>query len=219
MSDSSERIAKKVAKVLLEIKAVTLSPKDPYTYTSGIKSPIYCDNRLLVSYPEKRKIVRDSFIKLIKENNIEFDVVAGTATAGIPHAAWIADKLNKPMIYIRSKPKDYGKENLVEGQLLPGQKVIVIEDLVSTGGSSVAAVQAVRDAGGKVDYCFAIFSYQLKKAEEKFNEANCRLIALSNFNALVKQAKKLDYIKKEDLKIVLEWNSIPDEWGKKHGFQ
>lgn len=219
MSDISEKVAKKVAKVLLEIKAVTLSPKEPYTYTSGIKSPIYCDNRLLVSYPEQRRIVRDCFIKLIEENNMEFDVVAGTATAGIPHAAWIADKLKKPMIYIRSKPKDYGKENLIEGQLLPGQKVLVIEDLVSTGGSSVAAVQAVRDAGGQVEYCLAIFSYQLKKAEDKFNEANCRILTLSNFSTLVKIAKKMEYITKEDLKIVLEWNSIPDGWGKKHGFQ
>ncbi len=170
-----------IAKILLESKAVTLRPEKPYRYASGILSPIYCDNRVLISLPEKRKIIIDSFIDLIKSSKIEFDVVAGTATAGIPHAAWIAHKLDKPMIYIRQKTKGHGKENSIEGILTKKDRTIIIEDLISTGGSSVGAVKAVKAKGGIVDACFAIFTYEMKKAKESFREVKCKVHTLTNF--------------------------------------
>ncbi|NQV08750.1 orotate phosphoribosyltransferase [Candidatus Woesearchaeota archaeon] len=210
---------KDVAKILLEIKAVTLSPNKGYRYASGILSPIYCDNRLLMSYPDKRKQVVDYFIKKIKQNNLEFDVIAGTATAGIPHAAWISDKLNKPMIYIRSASKEHGKENRIEGKLENGQKVLVIEDLVSTGGSSVSAVEAVKQAGGVVEECIAIFSYEMEKATQRFEQAECKLLTLTNFSTLVDVASKEDYITNQDKEIILQWNKDPQGWGKKVGLE
>jgi len=210
---------KQVAKTLLEIKAVVLRPNEPFTFASGIKSPIYCDNRLLMGYPEKRRFICDQFAELIKENNLEFDVVAGTAMAGIPHAAWLADKLGKPMIYIRDKPKDHGKQNLIEGKLENGQKVLVVEDLISTGGSSIAAVETARNFGGDVCACIAIFTYSFEKARQKFSDAKCPLFTLSNFDVLIEAAEEIDYITEEDAKKAIEWNKDPENWGKKMGFQ
>lgn len=208
---------KEVAKILLEAKAVTLSPKKPYTFVSGIKSPIYCDNRLLISYPEKRKKIVEIYLEKLKD--LDFDIVAGTATAGIPWASWIADKLNKPMIYIRGAKKDHGKENLIEGKLEQGQKAVIIEDLVSTGGSSFSAVQAARDAGAIVTHCITLFNYEMGKAKKTFEEGNCKLIELSNFSALAETAVEIDYIDSEEKGKILEWNKAPDEWGKKMGFE
>ena len=159
-----------VAKILLDANAVTLRPSQPFTFTSGIKSPIYCDNRLLMSHPKEREIVIKGFLDILKDK--QFDLLAGTATAGIPWCAWLAKELNKPMIFIRSKEKAHGKQNIIEGKLTQGDKVIVIEDLISTGGSSVSAVEAVREAGGIVEDCIAIFTYELEKAINKFKEAN-----------------------------------------------
>ncbi len=210
---------KQVAEILLKIKAVTLNAKEPYRYVSGILSPIYCDNRLLMSYPEERTKIRDFFLELIKENNLEFDVVAGVATSGIPHAAWIADKLNKPMIYVRGKAKEHGKTNQIEGKLEKGQKVLVIEDLVSTGGSSVRAVNAVKEAGGEVVCCLAIFTYEMEKAKKQFEEANCKLLTLSNFSTLVGVASENNYITEEEKNKVIEWNKMPADWGKKMGYE
>lgn len=208
-----------VAKILLSINAVTLNPSEPYRYASGILSPIYCDNRLLMSYPEQRQKIRDSFATLIEDLGLKFDVIAGTATAGIPHAAWLAEKLRKPMIYIRSKAKEHGKTNQVEGVLKEGQSVLVIEDLVSTGGSSVAAVDAVRQAGGDVIAVIAIFTYEMEKAKDKFVEAECPLFTLSNFSTLVNVAEQEGYVSEEQRNIILEWNKNPVDWGKSHGFE
>lgn len=203
---------KEVAEILLEVKAVTLNPSNPYKFTSGILSPIYCDNRILMSYPKERKKISDFFIKIIKQNKLKFDVIGGIATSGICWASWIAEKLKKPMIYIRAKTKDYGKENLVEGKLEQGQKVLIIEDLISSGGSSLRAIQGVRDQGGMVADCVAIFTYEMEKAINGFKDNNCNLFTLSDFTALIDVAAKENYIKDEDKEVVLKWNKDPGEW-------
>jgi orotate phosphoribosyltransferase len=211
--------AEDVAKILLEIKAVTLSPQKPYRYASGILSPIYCDNRLLMSYPDKRRKIIAYLAELIKERHLEFDVVAGIASSGIPHAAWLADKLGKPMIYIRKETKEHGKENLIEGKLDKGQRVLIVEDLVSTGGSSINGVEAVRSQGGVVNHCVAIFTYEMEKAKDAFRNANCELITLSNFTTLIKTAKEMEYIGPEESGKVLAWNKDPQNWGRKMGLE
>ncbi|MDP3971271.1 MAG: orotate phosphoribosyltransferase [bacterium] len=211
--------AKEIAKILLEIKAVTLNVKEPYRYTSGILSPIYCDNRLIMSYPDKRQIVIDAFLNLIKTNNLNFEVLAGTATAGIPHAAWLSDRLNQPMIYVRGKSKEHGKQNQIEGKLNKGQKSLVVEDLISTGGSSVDAGLALREAGAEVTDCIAIFTYQMKKAEDLFQEAKIEIHTLSNFATLIDVAEEEGYITEDEKKTALEWNQDPAGWGKKMGYE
>ena len=176
-------ISEVVAKILLELNAVTLSPKKPYRYVSGLLSPIYTDCRVLMTYPDKRRLIRDFYIKTIEKSGVSFDIVAGTATAGIPHAAWIADKLNLPMVYVRGKAKDHGKENLIEGILKKGQKAIVIEDLVSTGESAINSTNAVRRAGGEVSHVFSIITYGLQKAQQNFEDNNLNLISLTTFES------------------------------------
>lgn len=202
-----------VANILLEVKAVTLSVSEPYTFTSGIKSPIYCDNRLLISYPEERKKIVKKFLEILE--TLEFDVIAGTSTAGIPWAAWIAAKLEKPMVYIREKAKEHGKGNQVEGKLEKGQKAVIIEDLISTGGSSAAAVQAAKDAGAEVEDCVAIFTYEMEKANQKFLEARCKLHTLTNFSTLMKVAEEKDYVNSEEKEKALEWNKNPGGWERR----
>ena len=209
---------KEVSKILLEINAVVLKPNDPFTYTSGIKSPIYCDNRLILSYPEKRKMIIDAYLDLIEKNGFEFDVIAGVATGAIASAALIAQKLDKPMVYIRAKAKEHGKQNQVEGRLEPGQKVLVIEDLVSTGKSSVAAVEAVKAMGNEVVACVAVFTYDLEKAKQKCEEADCKLFTLTNFDTMLNTASETDYIDEEAKQKALEWNQDPEGWGQTHGF-
>lgn len=206
----------KIAEILLKRKAVTLDAKEPYTFVSGIRSPIYCDNRLLTSYPKDRKEICKAFIEKVKEMDAE--VIAGTASSAISWAAWIAAKLDKPMVYIRKKGKDYGKEQLIEGGDINGKKVVVIEDLVSTGGSSMNAVQSCRDAGGEVVAMVAIFTYEFEKAESKFEEGRCKTVFLTDFSTLVEVAAEKGYIEEEHLKLVKEWNSDPSGWGPKHGF-
>lgn len=207
-------IKEQVAEILLRIKAVTLSPDKPYKYTSGILSPIYCDNRLLMSYPEERIKIRDFFIETIKEKNIDFDTIAGIPTSGIPHAAWLADKLKKPMIYIRDKAKEHGNKSLIVGKLEKGQKVLVIEDVFSTGSSSSSVIKVIRDAGCIIEYCLAIFSYELKQIKENFDKLNCKPTALSNLLTLIDVAVKNNYLKEEDKEKVLEWIKNPEKWGK-----
>ena len=204
--------SKQIAKILLEIKAVTLNVKEPYKYSSGIVSPIYCDNRLLLSYPKQRQKVRDAFIEIIRSNKLNFDIVGGTATAGIPHAAWLADALQKPMIYIRSKSKGYGKNKLIEGNLTNGQKVLIIDDLVSTGGSCCEAVQTVRSEGGIAEDCLAIFTYQLTQSEQNFKKARVNLYFLTNLSILLDTAVYDNYITLKDKKSVLEWARDPEHW-------
>lgn len=207
-----------IAEILLKAHAVSLNPKSPFTYASGIKSPIYCDNRSLIGLPEERNAVISGFLKLITEKNYNCDVVAGTATAGIPWAAWIADRLGKPMIYVRSSAKEHGKGNQIEGQLSKGDRVLLIEDLISTGGSSVAAVRAIQESGNPVIGCVAIFTYQMKKAEQAFAEVNVTPETLSDFSTLVQVACDLKLMADDQKQIVLEWNKDPQGWGKKYGF-
>lgn len=209
-----ENIARQIAEGLLSIGAVALRPHQPFTWTSGIKSPIYCDNRLTMSYPEIRDLIAASFAAVISERYPEAEVVAGTATAGIPHAAFTAQKLGLPMAYVRDKAKGHGKENQIEGLIKPGQKVIVIEDLISTGGSSIKAAQAIREAGAEPLAVMAIFSYQLDKAVQAFEESGVVLQTLSNYSALIEVAVEQGLIKPEDLALLKSWREDPSSFGQ-----
>ncbi|MBN3525990.1 orotate phosphoribosyltransferase [Paenibacillus apiarius] len=201
-----------IASHLLNIQAVALRPQEPFTWTSGIKSPIYCDNRLTMSYPDIRAAIAEGFASLVKEYASDAEVIAGTATAGIPHAAWVADKLGLPMAYIRDKAKGHGKQNQIEGIIRPGQKVVVIEDLISTGGSSLKAALAVKEAGAEPLAVFAIFSYQLDKAVSAFAEAGIPLRTLSNYSALIDTALELGVIQASDLDVLKAWRRDPASW-------
>ncbi|WP_195572828.1 orotate phosphoribosyltransferase [Paenibacillus sp. 1001270B_150601_E10] len=203
-----------IAKHLLNIKAVALRPNDPFTWTSGIKSPIYCDNRLTMSYPEIRNAIAEGFASLVRELAPDAEVIAGTATAGIPHAAWVAEKLNLPMAYIRDKAKGHGKQNQIEGLIKEGQKVVVIEDLISTGGSSLKAALAVKEVGAEPVAVLAIFSYQLDKAVKAFEEAGIPLHTLSNYTALIETALEEKVIEETDLAVLKAWREDPTSWGK-----
>ncbi|MGO1988132.1 orotate phosphoribosyltransferase [Mammaliicoccus vitulinus] len=194
-----------IAQSLLEIKAVTLSPENPYTWSSGIKSPIYCDNRVTLAYPEIRKTIYKELIELIKEHAQDVEIISGTATAGIPHAAFIADQLGLPMSYVRSKSKGHGKGNQIEGAVSKGKKVVVIEDLISTGGSSINAVEALVEDGAEVVGVFAIFTYGIKKAEEAFKSIDVPFYTLSNYDELISVAEKEGYIQNKDIKTLKAW--------------
>ncbi|MDT0668363.1 orotate phosphoribosyltransferase [Mammaliicoccus sciuri] len=194
-----------IAQSLLEIKAVTLSPDDPYIWSSGIKSPIYCDNRVTLEYPEIRENIYQGLIELIKEHAQDAEIISGTATAGIPHAAFVADQLKLPMSYVRSKSKGHGKGNQIEGALSKGKKVVVIEDLISTGGSSINAVEALIEDGAEVLGVFAIFTYGINKAEEAFKAIDVPFYTLSNYDELISVAEKEGYIENKDIKTLKAW--------------
>lgn len=210
---SSLNRSEQVASYLLEIGAVALRPQEPFTWTSGIKSPIYCDNRLTMAYPEVRSYIADAFAQLVTSQYPDADVIAGTATAGIPHAAWVADKLNLPMAYIRDKAKGHGKQNQIEGRISPGQKVVVIEDLISTGGSSIKAAQAVQEAGGEVLAVLAIFSYELDRAVDAFAAAEMPLQTLSNYSTLIDVALAEGKIAVTDVELLKSWRKDPSSFG------
>lgn len=212
LTSPNNETSSKVAEILLDIKAVFLRPEEPFTWTSGIKSPIYCDNRLIISHPEARKFIIDAFTQTVQTNYPDAEVIAGTATAGIPHAAWIADRLNLPMVYIRSSSKAHGRENKIEGSLKSKQKVVVIEDLISTGGSSIKAAQAVQESDAEVLGTVAIFSYQLQKALNAFKEANIECHTLSNYSKLLEVALQKKLIKKEHLEALKAWRENPEEY-------
>ncbi len=207
-------IAEDIAKELLHIEAVTLNPKEPYTWASGLKAPIYTDNRLIVSHPAARNKVENAMVQAIREHFNEVEVIAGTATAGIPHAAIIAHLLNVPMIYVRSSAKAHGKRNAIEGALKPGAKVVMVEDLISTGGSVIQAADAVEDAGGEVIGCLAIFTYLLEQSTKNFKEAGYSLVTLTNYQTLVDIAtvnpELAEY--KETLE---DWYKDPVLWSEK----
>jgi len=207
-------IAREVAEYLLEIKAVVLKPEDPFTWASGLKSPIYCDNRKTLSYAKVRTYIKTAFADTIAEEFKNCDVIAGVATAGIPHGALVADVLNKPFVYVRDKAKAHGMENLIEGKLDKGQKVVVIEDLISTGGSSLKSVNALRDAGAEVLGLGAIFTYGFGKSVTAFEEAKCRFFTLSDYPTLLDVAIKQDYIKPEEKETLIEWYKNPEGWRK-----
>ena len=199
---------------LLDVKAIKLQPNDPFTWASGWKSPFYCDNRKTLSFPELRTFVKVELTRLVLENFAEADVVAGVATGAIAQGALVADALGKPFIYVRSKPKDHGLENLIEGELQAGQKVVVVEDLISTGGSSLKAVEAIRRAGGEVVGMVASYTYGFPIAEKAFAEAGVKLLTLTNYEAVVAQALSTGYIKETDVPLLGEWRQNPAEWGK-----
>ncbi|EMK1231544.1 orotate phosphoribosyltransferase [Listeria monocytogenes] len=207
-------IEKQVAEQLLEIKAVFLKPNEPFTWASGIKSPIYCDNRLTLGFPKVHQFIAKSLAEKIKQTFGEVDVVAGTATAGIPHAAWVSDLLDLPMVYVRSKAKEHGKGNQIEGPISKGQKVVVIEDLISTGGSSLKAVEALEEAGAEVVGIAAIFTYGLAKGKQLLEESGTKLVTLTNYDELIEVALNENYVTGEDMETLKEWKKNPEKWGK-----
>lgn len=200
-------IANKVAKYLLEIQAIKLSPNNLFTWASGKKSPIYCDNRLTLSFPEVRNLIKDSFKSLVKEKFPEADLIVGVATAGIAHGALLADALDLPFAYIRSKAKGHGMQNLIEGQIKKDAKVIVVEDLISTGGSSLKAVDAVREVGAEVLTMFSIFTYGFDNAVINFKEKNCSFYTLSDFDNLLKYAIENKLFSDSELEFMNKWKS------------
>ena len=203
-----------IAQKLLQINAIKLSPASPFTWASGWKSPIYCDNRKTLSFPEVREAIKNEFAKAIKEKYPNVEVIAGVATGAIAHGALVADLLDLPFIYVRSSSKGHGLENLVEGVLEPGQNVVVIEDLVSTGGSSIKAVNAIREKEANVLGMVAIFSYGFEIASNNFEKAECELTTLSNYHALLEVALKTNYVKQGELDTLNKWRQNPDKWGK-----
>ncbi|CAI3319514.1 orotate phosphoribosyltransferase [Enterococcus cecorum] len=207
-------IEQQVAQNLLAIKAVFLSPNEPFTWASGIKSPIYCDNRLTMSFPKVRRLIAKGLAEKIKKQFPEVEVIAGTATAGISHAAWVAEILDLPMVYIRSKAKDHGKGNQIEGQITPGQKMVVIEDLISTGGSVLEACQAAKREGADVLGVAAIFTYELPKGATNFNTAKLPLVTLTNYTTLIQTALEEGYISEADLALLTAWKHDPENWLK-----
>ena len=209
-----ESIEKILAAELLKIKAVKLQPEQPFTWASGWKSPIYCDNRKVLSYPAARKVVYNAFVEIIKKNFKDVDVIAGVATGAIAVGMMVAEVLDKPFVYVRPKPKDHGTGAQVEGDLAPGARVVVVEDLISTGGSSLSAVGALEKSGAIVLGMVAIFTYNFIKSIRAFENANVELHTLSHYEALLEAAAEANYIKAEELDILKEWRLNPEEWGK-----
>lgn len=201
----SKEIAAAVARKLLDIKAIRLQPKQPFTWASGWKSPIYCDNRLSLSFPEARTFIKEKLVEVIKKHFPNAEGIAGVATAGIPQGALIAEEMGLPFIYVRSKPKGHGMENMIEGKVTKGQKVVVIEDLVSTGGSSLKAVEALKASGFDVLGMAAIFTYGFEIARQNFENAELKLICLSDYEAMLPQAIENNYTSDEDLQSLAEW--------------
>ena len=201
-----------IARQLLHCQAIKISLDHPFQWSSGWKSPIYCDNRITLSYPEIRNLIKYSFVRLIKEKFLSTEAVAAVATGAIAHGAVVADMLGLPFMYVRSEPKSHGLENLVEGEMKLGQKIVVIEDLISTGGSSIRAVEALRKEGGTVLGMVAIFTYGFKVAEENFQKANCKLYTLSNFKSLLQIAVETGYIRGNNLEMLHRWMKSPETW-------
>lgn len=203
---------KKVAEQLLSIEAVSLNPTEPFTWASGMKSPIYCDNRITMSYPTVRRDIAKGLAELIKIHYPTVEVIAGTATAGIPHAAWVAELLDLPMVYIRGKAKGHGKGNQIEGRVTPGQKMVVIEDLISTGGSVIEAVQAATSEGVQVLGVAAIFTYELPQGTLNFTENKIRLNTLTHYSALIETAFEKGVIDATEIALLKEWKKDPEHW-------
>ncbi|MDB5032424.1 MAG: orotate phosphoribosyltransferase [Mucilaginibacter sp.] len=197
----------------MQIKAIKLQPNNPFTWASGWKSPIYCDNRITLSHPTIRTYIRQQLATVIQEKFGSVGCIAGVATAGIPQGVLVAQELGLPFIYVRAKPKDHGTGNLIEGDILTGKRVVVVEDLISTGNSSLQAVSALRDAGYDVAGLAAIFSYGFDIAEENFKAANCPYITLSNYTALLSYAEQNQYISRKDVEVLREWRESPSTWG------
>jgi orotate phosphoribosyltransferase len=208
----SETTAGPVAAKLLEIEAIKLNYKTPFTWSSGWKSPIYCDNRLSLSYPALRSFIKEGLAEAVRENFDQAECIAGVATAGVPQGALVADTLSLPYVYVRPKPKDHGMGNLIEGKIVKGQKVVLIEDLISTGGSSLKAAQALTEAGFKVMGMIAIFTYGFEEAEKNFEKAKIPLVCLSDFNHLLVEAVAKNYLDEKQLIHVKSWRLDPANW-------
>jgi len=206
---------KKIAEYLLQIKAIKLQPSNPFTWASGLKCPIYCDNRKTLSFPEVRSFIRDSFVSLISELYPATEVIAGVATGAIAHGVLVAERLGLPFIYVRSGAKEHGLGNQIEGHFEPGQKVVVVEDLISTGGSSLGAVRALREAGCVVSGMVAIFTYEFGKASEGFADEECSLNTLSNYSVLIETAVNTGYISRAEVDTLKQWRKDPSVWGKR----
>lgn len=207
-----KQVERLLAEKLLKISAIKLQPENPFTWASGWNSPIYTDNRKTLSYPEIRSFIKIELCRLIMENFEQPDAIAGVATGAIAQGALVADALGLPYVYVRSTPKDHGLENLIEGNLKPGQKVVVIEDLISTGGSSLKAVEAIRAAGCEVVGMAAIFTYGFPVSIKRFREAGVTLCTLSNYNSMLEAALETDYIKESDIETLKEWRKDPASW-------
>ena len=205
-------IAKQVAKSLLQINAIILQPNNPFKWAAGWNSPIYCDNRKTLSYPEIRNYIRQGLVAVIKNHYKGANVIAGVATAGIPHGVLVAEELGLPFIYVRAKAKEHGKQNQIEGYFEKGQSVILVEDLISSGKSSLEAASALKEVGMKVKGMVSIFTYGFDTASENFKNANCEYISLCDYNTLLPEAIKQKYIDKEDLAILKEWRENPSNW-------
>ena len=210
-----ESLEQKLAKKLLKIRAIKLQPANPFLWASGWQSPIYCDNRKTLSHPDIRNFIKLELARKIMENYEKVDVIAGVATGAIAQGAMVADALNLPFVYIRSTPKDHGLENLIEGDLKPGAHVVVVEDLISTGGSSLKAVEAIRNAGSHVVGMVAIFTYGFPIAVEKFKEAKVKLITLCNYDTALDEALKTNYIDESEIKTLQAWRKDPANWNVK----
>ncbi len=209
-----QKVNQKVAEQLLDVNAVKLQPNDPFTWASGWKSPIYCDNRKALSYPATRTYIKQQLAAIIKEKYPEVEVIAGVATGAIAQGALVAEELGLPFVYIRPAAKSHGMNNMIEGDLKNGSKVVVIEDLISTGGSSLKAVEALRAADCKVISMLAIFTYGFPVAEQAFADAKVELITLSNYNALIDTALNLGTVSEAQVDELKEWRKAPSEWGK-----
>ncbi|CAM2006898.1 orotate phosphoribosyltransferase [Acanthopleuribacter pedis] len=209
--------AKTIAKILLDLEAVSVSPQEPFTWTSGLRSPIYCDNRLIISTVAERRAVAQCFVDAIKRRGWQPDVIAGTATAGIPHAAWVAEAMSLPMVYVRSAEKKHGKRNLIEGRVPAGAKVVVVEDLISTGGSCIQAADALVEAGAGVLGITAVFQYGLKKATDRFAESGYAYTSLTHLAALLDVAIETGRLPADQKQSLFEWQADPQAWSAKHG--
>ncbi len=206
--------ARQIAATLLSVGAVQLRPAQPFTWSSGWLSPIYCDNRLTLSYPTERTFIKQSLANLIRAQFPNAEAIAGVATAGIPQGALVADVLQLPFLYVRSKPKEHGMANMIEGKVTPGQKVVIVEDLISTGGSSLKVADALKDAGFEVLGMAAIFTYGFETAEQNFREKKVKLLCLSNYSSLLEEAVKGGYISSSELDSLQEWRKEPASWRK-----
>ena len=211
----NEEIARNVSESLLQIKAIKLNIANPFTWASGLKSPIYCDNRVTLSYPKIRNYIRQQFAELITEEFGSVDVIAGVATGAIAQGALVAQELGLPFVYIRSSQKAHGLTNQIEGVVESGQSVVVVEDLVSTGKSSLAAVDALRAAGCNVKGMVAIFTYDMEIAKKNFEDKNCKLVTLANYDTLIRKAVESNYISDSDIHSLVKWRENPKEWGSK----
>ncbi len=209
-----EKIQADVANMLLQINTIKVQPSNPFTWASGWKAPIYCDNRKILSFPEARTFIRDKFVEIISAKYPEVEVIAGVATGAIAHGVLVAEKMGLPFVYVRSAPKDHGLENLIEGDFRPGQKVVIIEDLVSTGTSSLKAAQALSGFGGVVLGMVAIFSYGFPQATQNFKNAGIELTPLSHYEVLIKNAISNGEIREADLQKLMQWREDPANWGK-----